>query len=49
MSFNTFGKLFRFTTWGESHGASGVDAGRNRNCQLAGAASFIDEQNRVPL
>ena len=20
MSFNTFGKLFRFTTWGESHG-----------------------------
>ena len=24
MSFNTFGKIFRFTTWGESHGpASG--------------------------
>ena len=22
MSFNTFGKLFRFTTWGESHGAA---------------------------
>ena len=20
MSFNTFGQLFRFTTWGESHG-----------------------------
>ena len=20
MSFNTFGKLFRFTSWGESHG-----------------------------
>ncbi len=20
MSFNTFGKLFRFNTWGESHG-----------------------------
>ena len=20
MSFNTFGKVFRFTTWGESHG-----------------------------
>ena len=20
MSFNTFGKLFRFATWGESHG-----------------------------
>ena len=20
MSFNTFGKTFRFTTWGESHG-----------------------------
>ena len=20
MSFNTFGKMFRFTTWGESHG-----------------------------
>ena len=20
MSFNTFGKIFRFTTWGESHG-----------------------------
>ena len=20
MSFNTFGHLFRFTTWGESHG-----------------------------
>ena len=20
MSFNTFGRLFRFTTWGESHG-----------------------------
>ena len=20
MSFNTFGKLFRFSTWGESHG-----------------------------
>ena len=20
MSFNTFGKSFRFTTWGESHG-----------------------------
>ena len=20
MSYNTFGKLFRFTTWGESHG-----------------------------
>ena len=20
MSFNTFGKLYRFTTWGESHG-----------------------------
>ena len=20
MSFNTFGKQFRFTTWGESHG-----------------------------
>ena len=22
MSFNTFGKLFRFTTWGESHGSA---------------------------
>ena len=22
MSFNTFGKLFRFTTWGESHGVA---------------------------
>ncbi len=22
MSFNTFGKIFRFTTWGESHGAA---------------------------
>ena len=22
MSFNTFGKIFRFTTWGESHGSS---------------------------
>ena len=22
MSFNTFGKIFRFTTWGESHGPS---------------------------
>ena len=22
MSFNTFGHLFRFTTWGESHGPS---------------------------
>ena len=22
MSLNTFGKLFRFTTWGESHGAA---------------------------
>ena len=22
MSFNTFGKFFRFTTWGESHGPS---------------------------
>ena len=20
MSFNTFGKIFRFTTWGEAHG-----------------------------
>ena len=20
MSFNTFGRVFRFTTWGESHG-----------------------------
>ena len=20
MSYNTFGKIFRFTTWGESHG-----------------------------
>ena len=20
MSFNTFGQMFRFTTWGESHG-----------------------------
>ena len=20
MSYNTFGKMFRFTTWGESHG-----------------------------
>jgi chorismate synthase len=20
MSFNTFGKIFKFTTWGESHG-----------------------------
>ena len=28
MSFNTFGKIFRFTTWGESHGPAigcGVD------------------------
>ena len=22
MSLNTFGKLFRFTSWGESHGAA---------------------------
>ena len=22
MSFNTFGKFFRFTTWGESHGTA---------------------------
>ena len=22
MSFNTFGKLFRFSTWGESHGSA---------------------------
>ena len=22
MSFNTFGKMFRFTTWGESHGSA---------------------------
>ena len=22
MSFNTFGKMFRFTTWGESHGVA---------------------------
>ena len=22
MSFNTFGKIFRFTTWGESHGSA---------------------------
>ena len=22
MSFNTFGKIFRFTTWGESHGVA---------------------------
>ena len=29
MSFNTFGKLFRFTTWGESHGpAIGIFGGQ---------------------
>ena len=28
MSFNTFGKLFRFSTWGESHGSSNRMCGR---------------------
>ncbi len=35
MSFNTFGKLFRFTTWGESHGPA-------IGCIIDGCPPLID-------
>ena len=35
MSFNTFGKLFRFTTWGESHGPA-------IGCVIDGCPPLID-------
>ncbi len=35
MSFNTFGKLFRFTTWGESHGPA-------LGCTIDGVPPLLD-------
>ena len=35
MSYNTFGKLFRFTTWGESHGPA-------LGCTLDGVPPLLD-------
>jgi len=50
MSFNTFGKLFRFTTWGESHGpAIGcVVDGCPPNIPLSENDIMIDMNRRRP-
>jgi len=50
MSFNTFGKIFRFTTWGESHGpAIGcVVDGCPPNIALSGKSIQIDMDRRRP-
>ena len=50
MSFNTFGKLFRFTTWGESHGpAIGcVVDGCPPNINLSEKDIQIDLDRRKP-
>ena len=50
MSFNTFGKIFRFTTWGESHGpAIGcVVDGCPPNIALSEKAIQIDMDRRRP-
>jgi len=50
MSFNTFGKLFRFTTWGESHGpAIGcVVDGCPPNIPLSEKDIMIDMNRRRP-
>ena len=39
MSFNTFGKVFRFTTWGESHGPAIV-------CIIDGCPPLINLDER---
>ena len=50
MSFNTFGKIFRFTTWGESHGpAIGcVVDGCPPNIPLSAKDIQIDMDRRRP-
>jgi len=50
MSFNTFGKIFRFTTWGESHGpAIGcVVDGCPPNIPISEKAIQIDMNRRKP-
>tara|TARA_Y100001970_G_scaffold293390_1_gene439883 strand:+ start:1814 stop:2896 length:1083 start_codon:yes stop_codon:yes gene_type:complete len=50
MSFNTFGKIFRFTTWGESHGpAIGcVVDGCPPNIPISEKAIQIDMDRRKP-
>ena len=50
MSFNTFGKIFRFTTWGESHGpAIGcVVDGCPPNIQLSEKDIQVDMDRRKP-
>ena len=50
MSFNTFGKMFRFTTWGESHGPAigcAVD-GCPPNIPLSQKDILIDMDRRRP-
>ena len=41
MSFNTFGKIFRFTTWGESHGPA-------IGCVIDGCPPNISISEREP-
>jgi chorismate synthase len=50
MSFNTFGKLFRFTTWGESHGpAIGcVIDGCPPNIKISEKDIMLDMDRRKP-
>ena len=50
MSFNTFGKIFRFTTWGESHGpAIGcVVDGCPPNIALSEKSIQVDMDRRRP-
>ena len=50
MSFNTFGKIFRFTTWGESHGpAIGcVVDGCPPNITLTEKDIMVDMNRRRP-
>ena len=50
MSFNTFGKIFRFTTWGESHGpAIGcVVDGCPPNIPLSEKDIMVDMNRRRP-
>jgi len=50
MSFNTFGKIFRFTTWGESHGPSigCVVDGCPPNISLSEKDIQIDMDRRRP-
>ena len=50
MSFNTFGKFFRFTTWGESHGpAIGcIVDGCPPNIPISEAAIQIEMNKRKP-